>query len=298
MPVSPTVRRRILDAVLAAERDPSTDLSVALLAEHAGISAKHFQRCFREVVGESPKSYVRRIRLQSAAYLLKWSDAPITNVAMHAGFNTHAGFTKAFQKFYSQSPLEFRQSRDVVPYLHSREQESEALEVVDLAASRLVVRLKQLPAWRVAAMRHVGPVEKTAEIWPRMIDWARQRELLTPQSIFLGIHNDYWDANAEDKYRYDAALVVPDGFRGDNEINTFTIPGGQVAMVEFSGSLAEADRAWRRFVDQWLPVSGFQFRTRFAFDCYPTKLVTGGLLQGILTTLTGIRATFCLPVLE
>ncbi len=294
--ISPDLRRRIIDAALAAERDYSEGLSVAMMAEHTGISEKHFQRCFREILGESPKSYIRRIRMQYAAYLLKWSDAPITDIAARTGFNTHAGFTKAFQKSYSISPLQFRQSRKVSPYLFCKEDASRELDFDDFEALKLTVRIEQMPSWRVATMRHVGPVEKTADIWPKMIKWAKQRDLFHADTIFLGIHNDYWDSNAEGRYRYDAAVVVPDEFEIDNNINTYTINAGPVAMTEFKGSISEVDDAWRRFVDQWLPISGFKLRTSYAFDRYPYKTLAGGMIQNIMTTLMGIQATLCLPV--
>jgi len=69
--ITPAVRKKFLGAAMAAERDPSVCLTVAMLAEHAGMSDKHFQRCFLAMLDESPKNYVRRLRLQIAAYLLK-----------------------------------------------------------------------------------------------------------------------------------------------------------------------------------------------------------------------------------
>ncbi|MEM9369511.1 MAG: helix-turn-helix transcriptional regulator, partial [Planctomycetota bacterium] len=113
--------RRIVDAALAAERDPSSNLSVEDLADYLGVSDKHFQRCLRQIFGESPKSYVRRIRLQRSAYFLKWSDVPVIQVAKQAGFLTHAGFTRAFAKAYALTPQQFREARDVAPFLSARE---------------------------------------------------------------------------------------------------------------------------------------------------------------------------------
>ncbi|MEM8944280.1 MAG: helix-turn-helix domain-containing protein [Planctomycetota bacterium] len=294
--ISPELRRRIFDAALAAERDYSADLTVAALAEYTGLSDKHFQRCFREVIGESPKKYIRRIRLQTAAYLLKWSDITVTEVAMTAGFETHPGFNKAFVKAYGQSPQDFRTSHNVTPYLHFKRDSTKPLELDDLEAVKLLVRMEQMPSTRIATMRHIGPVEKTAEIWPQMIEWTKKHDLFNDQTQVMGIHNDYWDSNAEDRYRYDAAVVVPDDFEPDDAVSTYTIPSGLVAMTEFSGSLSEMDAAWRRLVDQWLPISGHLTRTAYAFDRYPIELVTGGILQTILRTLTGIKATLCLPV--
>lgn len=294
--ITPAVRKKILDAAIAAEQDASADLSVAMLADLVEMSEKHFQRCFRAVLGESPKKYVRRIRLQAAAYLLKWSDASIVDLAHHSGFDTHAGFTKAFTKLYGQSPLHFRQSSSVVPYLEFPIKRSNGFDLESARATQLVVRLEEQPDYRVAAMRYVGPVEKMASIWQTMNAWAKQNNLLHPETITLGIHHDYWDPHAEDKYRYDAAIVIPDDFEVDDQVNTFVIPGGTVAKTEFSGSLEQADRCWTRFADQWLPASGYQFRGRFAFDHYPVEIITAGRIKQILLAITGFRATLCMPV--
>lgn len=299
MNISAATRRRLIDAAMAAERDPSADLTVSDLAEYAGMSDKHFQRAFRKVMCESPKKYLRRIRLQASAYLLKWSEMSVLDIALHAGFESHAGFTKAFTKAYGLSPTDFRDTHEVTPYLRVKSNPAHTpVQLEDLETSRLIVRIEQTPPFRVAAMRHIGPVEQTANIWPKMVAWAKRNQLFSPNSIFLGIHNDYWDENAKDKYRYDAAIVIPDNFTPCDDVNTFTIAGGEVAMTEFSGSLSEADDAWRRFVDQWLPISGYKVRTGFAYDRYPFDVIQAGPLRRILQTLTGIKATLCLPVLR
>ncbi len=131
-----------------------------------------------------------------------------------------------------------------------------------------------------------------------MIDCAKRRGLLHQRSIFLGIHNDYWDTYAEGKYRYDAAIVVPNDYEVDDEVNTVLLPGGLVAMTEFEGSVAEADRTWGRFADQWLPASGYQFRIRLAYDCYPADVVTAGRVKQVLMSIRGYSATLCLPVIK
>ncbi len=296
--ITPAVRKKILGAAMAAERDPSVCLTVAMLAEHAGMSDKHFQRCFLAVLGESPKGYVRRLRLQIAAYLLKWSDASIVDLAIGAGFETHSGFTKAFSKLYGMSPLQFRKATDLTPFLEFPRKHPEAFDLEAAQSTQLAVRIQEAPDQRLAVMRAIGPTSKMAAIWLKMTDWAKRRGLLNQASIFLGLHNDYWDAFAEDKYRYDAAIVVPEDFEVDDEVNTVLLPGGPVAMTEFQGSLAEADRTWSRFTDQWLPVSGYQFRLGLAYDRYPVEVVAAGRVKQILMSIRGYSATLCLPVIE
>ncbi|HET6597182.1 MAG TPA: AraC family transcriptional regulator [Anaerolineales bacterium] len=79
------------------------------LADVAGFSVPHFHRVFTAHVGESAISYVRRIRLERAARKLRMGAVDITEVALAAGYDSHAAFGKAFKQQFGLSPSEFRQ---------------------------------------------------------------------------------------------------------------------------------------------------------------------------------------------
>ena len=79
------------------------------LAAVAGFSVPHFHRVFTAHVGESAIGYVRRLRLERAARKLRMGAVDITEVALAAGYDTHAAFSKAFKQQFGLSPSEFRQ---------------------------------------------------------------------------------------------------------------------------------------------------------------------------------------------
>ena len=79
------------------------------LASIAGFSIPHFHRVFAAHVGESAISYVRRLRMLRAGQKLRMGAVDITEVALAAGFDSHAAFSKAFKQHYGLSPSEFRQ---------------------------------------------------------------------------------------------------------------------------------------------------------------------------------------------
>jgi AraC family transcriptional regulator len=271
------------------------DLTIASMAERAGLSLYYFQRAFRSLTGESVKQYVLRVRLQRAAFILKWSNAPIIQIALDAGFETHAGFTKAFTRAYGKSPTAFREDAKTVPYVHYLNSPQPLAETAALRASQLIVRLEEWPRLTIASKRYIGHTLGMVGVWPSLTRWAKKQGLMTDDAICLGLHYDDWDPRIEHKYRYDAAIVVPEGF-DDKHVTISEIPGGQVAMLQFEGSLHQLDRTWWRFVNEWLSVSGYQVRTEFVFDRYPASDIAGGRFRHILRTLTGIRATLCVPV--
>lgn len=84
-------------------------LSREVLAEVAGFSVPHFHRVFTANTGESAGSYVRRMRLERAGRKLRMGAVDITEVALAAGYDSHAAFGKAFKGQFGLSPSEFRQ---------------------------------------------------------------------------------------------------------------------------------------------------------------------------------------------
>jgi AraC family transcriptional regulator len=99
----------IADVMKYIRAHMSEPLDRETLAAVAGFSVPHFHRVFTAHVGESAISYVRRLRLERAARKLRMGAVDITEVALAAGYDTHAAFGKAFKQQFGLSPSEFRQ---------------------------------------------------------------------------------------------------------------------------------------------------------------------------------------------
>ncbi len=84
-------------------------LSREVLAAVAGFSVPHFHRLFTASMGESIAAYIRWTRLERAGRKLRMGAVDITQVALAAGYGSHAAFSKAFKQQFGLSPREFRQ---------------------------------------------------------------------------------------------------------------------------------------------------------------------------------------------
>lgn len=80
-----------------------------VLAAVAGFSVPHFHRIFTAQMGENIVSYVRRVRMERAGRKLRMGAVDITEVALSAGYDSHAAFSKAFKQQFGLSPSEFRE---------------------------------------------------------------------------------------------------------------------------------------------------------------------------------------------
>ena len=100
---------RIHDVQKYVREHTDEELNREVLAAVAGFSVPHFHRIFTAQVGENIASYVRRVRLERAGRKLRMGAVDITEVALAAGYDTHAAFSKAFKQHFGLSPSEFRQ---------------------------------------------------------------------------------------------------------------------------------------------------------------------------------------------
>ena len=81
------------------------------LAALAGISARHFERAFRQSTGSSPHAYVTDRRLHGARDLLiSQLELPIEQIALRLGFSSSSHFSSAFRRQTGLTPTEFRKT--------------------------------------------------------------------------------------------------------------------------------------------------------------------------------------------
>ena len=100
---------RLNDVKLYIREHINEPLNRKVLAAVAGFSVPHFHRIFTNHMGENITDYVRRVRLERAGRKLRMGAVDITEVALAAGYDTHAAFSKAFKQQYGFTPSEFRE---------------------------------------------------------------------------------------------------------------------------------------------------------------------------------------------
>lgn len=88
------------------EENLKTEISLSELAEISGFSIYHFCRLFTAYVGMPPTAYIIKRRLYHSIYEIQNGKKAI-DVAYIYGFDTYAGFFKAFKKEFGCSPTKY-----------------------------------------------------------------------------------------------------------------------------------------------------------------------------------------------
>lgn len=98
--------QRSLDYI---EDNLQTEITAAELAEMAHISLFHYYRLFQQATGLPVMQYILRRRLLYGIYAMKQGSTKI-DAALRFGFDTYAGFYKAFCREFGATPSEFLKS--------------------------------------------------------------------------------------------------------------------------------------------------------------------------------------------
>lgn len=103
-----SLMQRVMEVI--NENINDSDLSVDMIAQKVGISRVHLHRKMKELTNQTPHSFIRNIRLQQAAKLLKDGKQNITEVMYACGFSNSASFSTMFKNLYGCSPREYMQN--------------------------------------------------------------------------------------------------------------------------------------------------------------------------------------------
>jgi AraC family transcriptional regulator len=301
--------RRVNRAIDYVQAHLDDELTLERLAAVAAFSPFHFHRIFVAMTGETLSDFIRRIRLERAASMLALlHETSVLEIAQRYGFESAAGFARAFRGHFGMSATQWRNGgarkwsskngktkRNPGQTVRNRGKAPSGSIPHDRVANNRVdamsIETREIPACRVAYMRHVGPYNEAgriAALWDGFERWLRARNLRQAATLTIGIGHDSPRIAPADKLRYDACVVVDEGFKPDRFVNVADLPGGRYAVAQFEGTAAEIGPAWETLFTAWLPSSGYQPEDRPCLELYQmtvTQRAAGHL-----------RCELCIPV--
>lgn len=243
---------RVLDAIHAGLDD---DLAPADLAATAGLSLHHFHRVFRGMVGESVMQYVRRLRLERAAFRLRYAGGDITGTAFAHGYESHEAFTRAFRAHFGMPPSQYR--------------DAQRARVEQMHAERTQRRVE--PARRVLTCRHVGAYDDVGRAWEQLMALAPRVPGVRLDRPTLGFVYDDPEITDPALCRYDAAVeldiaaptpAVPAG------LALREIPGGTYAIHLHHGGYDNILDSYIALLGEWLPRQGLDLADEPVLERY------------------------------
>lgn len=266
---------RVLDHIQAGL---DRELGLEELADVAQLSPFHFHRLFSALVGETVMAHVRRLRLERAAYLLRYSEQKLIDIAMDSGYEAQESFTRAFKSSFGDPPARYRRLHRPLPSLPAPAGvhydpdlgASTFQPIMNASNDDLGVRIETRPALHGVRIRHVGPYDQVGPCFERLSEWVGERGLFGPQTMVFGLAHDDPAVTAPEHSRYDACLALGDEQELELEepVETVLVEAGEFATWLHEGAYSALGSAYERLVGSWLPTSGRELRHAPALELY------------------------------
>ncbi len=241
------------------------------IAARAGWSRFHLHRAFRRVVGETPKQYTLRLRLEGAAARLVSSADPVLDVAMATGFASHEVFTRAFRRHFGQPPARYRADFGNTPA------DARARHVALVDGTGPCIGLFHLPlndSSRRFSMPTLSIVRQ--EIAAQPVLFVRKRvarhEIATAIAESLGKVFPYaqkaglaiagrpfsrYPSMGPGLLTIEIGMPVAAAASGEGEIEAGSLPGGPVAMAVHGGDYQQLHETFAA-LERWIEANGFR----------------------------------------
>ncbi|GLS05106.1 hypothetical protein GCM10007860_22560 [Chitiniphilus shinanonensis] len=104
----PAATERLDDALLRVHERYHTRFTVADLARWCGSNRTTLNTHFRKLTGASVRDYVIRLRIDTAAALLRDTLLPVTEIMSRVGYENPSHFTRTFRQLTGLTPSAYR----------------------------------------------------------------------------------------------------------------------------------------------------------------------------------------------
>ncbi|PTX94524.1 AraC family transcriptional regulator [Opitutus sp. ER46] len=274
---------RLNRVLLYIEQHRAEKLTLERLATVACLSPFHFHRIFRAMVGESTGRYVQRIRLETAAVNLQTTSRTVLEIALDAGYESTAAFSRAFQERFGMAPSACRHAHRLELSVRKARQRRSM-------PTNIKPEIRQRPDTRVAFVRHTGRYADVGQAWEKVCGFIGSRGLFRSDTCIIGIGLDDPKITPEENIRYDACVTVGPDFKPHGEVGAQTIPGGRYAVFLHAGPYEKLIETYDRIFCDWLPGSGEELKDQPAFELYlnsPDRVPPDALRTEIWVPLKG-----------
>lgn len=226
------------------------ELTVEKVAEHCHFSKYYFNRLFKAVTGESIYTFIKRLRLEKSAFLLKVKrNTSITEIAEKYGLSS-SNYSTAFKEFFGISPSTYRKklkegiNKDSLFMVNNVRFKPIKLNNNNLEQ----ISIKNLPDRRVIYKRYKGNYQEITERWEEFCQ--KTFHFMDDQSLYLDISYDDPSISNENSCIFDICMATE---KKIPEFNTMIINGGKYALYYYKGPIAGISAAYQNIFSQWLP---------------------------------------------
>lgn len=236
-------------------------INLSELAEVSHFSPWHFHRITRAFLGEPIGSYIVRIRLETAAKLLRYTDLPVSEIAYRVGYDVPTSLSKAFKQQYGISPIDYRTNKEYV----IMKTEKKILQLSIKGPKVMDIPAKK--ALYISLTGRYGSLDFSGS-WQRLWQFVKEKKLFSAGMEHIAIYHDDPKVTESEKLRTDICLVIKKEARPQGEIGVKEIKDGKFAMFLYKGSYDHLDEVYNTIYSKYLPENNLKLRDYHCFEKY------------------------------
>lgn len=251
-------RINILVEYINNHLDENIDLE--LLAKMSNFSPYHFHRIVKAFLGESIGAFIVRMRIETAARLLRYSDMSVQDVAYKVGYDVPSSLSKVFKQFYGISPNSFRNNK-IYTIMKPLQLNPEL---------KLKEKVINLEPRQVIYIRLTGDYQKNdyCGAWEKLWGYVKEAGLFSAGIEHICIYHDDPQVTDAEKLRTDVCLILPKKAQPKGEIGVKTLVGGKYAVYLYQGSYENLGMVYDTIYGKYLPDGGYKLALEPGFEKY------------------------------
>lgn len=231
------------------------------LAELSHFSPCHFHRILKAFLGEPIGAFIIRMRVETAARLLRYTDIPIQEISWRVGYDAPSSLSKAFRQFYNISPNEYRNNKTYTimrPLLLNPDLQLKSPKILELSPIPIIY------------LRLTGAYIENdyCGAWTRLWGFVKEQKLFTAGIEHICIYHDDPKVTSPEKLRTDICLTIHKPVQAKGEIGVKEISGGKYAVFSYQGPYSNLGMVYDTIYARWLPDSGYKIGTLPGFEKY------------------------------
>lgn len=252
------------------EEHISERISLDEVANAAGYSKYHLHRMFSVVIGITLHQYIKRRQLTEAAKRIIFSDEPIIQIALDAGYDSQQAFLLAFKEMYKLTPQKFRRVHQYRPLQLKFEMSG---NLTNLKGDRImdieIVEREELcfVGYKVSTKKGFLAIPR---LWHRLNKEKYKINNRTDVDFIVGINDYSGETNFEEAhpaFDYYAAVEVSKAENIDREMSIFTLPPSKYVVFIYKGKAKDSMEPVMDYIyKEWFPKSNSQLNEQAKAD--------------------------------
>ena len=242
------------------------EITVEDVASHCSYSRYHLMRLFKEETEEALYQFIKRIRLERSAWLLKVEkEKSITEIGTKYGYSS-SNFATAFKKHLNMSPADFRK---ISEQMVEESSFSHGVTLDDLDDADKLITVENLDSFTAIYERKQGNYHNLPEEWCRFIE--KYEHLATEETRYIECTIDDPTITDENHCMYELCQTVSSkqlGIKGEEQIQYRDFSGGKYAVYHFKGFPQFLFMVYQEVFCRWLSRTGNQLDDRPILDIY------------------------------